>query len=577
MTAHLIMVDGSMKGQKILIKKPITAIGRVECDIALSDPDVSRRHAEIRKTNDGYEIEDLNSSNGTMVDGIPIRRTALRQGARVALGKSAFVFFYAADSARAADPAVADTLSLDTRNLDPLEHKKAGKDVNAMARAQADLAALYRVGQMINTLLRTEELCDALLKAVMEEMPKVDACSVHFWDEQTRMLQCRGHHAREAIGQPARPLFSRAILHMVLKERKAVLTSDTFQDERLGESPSIMTLNIQSAMCVPLQSRNRLFGMLQANVLASDRRLAEDDLRLLAAIGIQAGSALENALLYEQLAAEKTALQEAHEKLRTAQETLIRSEKLAAVGRLSAGVVHDVKNPMAIILLRAQMLMRDLTGPAPVAVDNAEIVNSLQEIEAGVLQCNSVINGLLQFARPAHPQKMAVSPNTLIADLVRFLAYEIKKAKATVTTDLAGDVAPVWADAGQLKQVLLNLLINAMQALDGGGRIFIATGHVKDATPAMVFISIRDTGCGMSAEVKRHLFEPFFSSKPLGEGAGGMGLGLSISHDIVQQHGGTMEVASEVGQGTTFTIKLPAHGARRHPGADARAGAENGV
>jgi len=557
MTDYLVAIEGPIKGQIIPIEKAVTVFGRSECDVILSDPDVSRRHAEIRRTSDGYEIEDLKSSNKTLVDGLPVQRVPLRHDARVAIGRSVFVFN--SGELPRKDDNVSDTISVDTLNFDPLAREVVLKDFEAMNRARADLAALYRVGQMINSTLQTEELFETILKSVINEMPRVDACSVHLWDEKNQQLQCKGHRMRAGAEHEEHPVFSRAILHMVLKERKAVLTSDTLHDDRLSTAPSIMALNIRSAMCVPLQSRNRLFGMLQADVLRAGQRLTEDDLRFLAAIGMQAGTAFENATLYEQLAADKAALQEAHEKLRTAQDTLIRSEKLAAVGRLSAGVVHDVQNPMTVILCHTQMLLQLLSGVTKPTVDSPSVIESVKAIEAGVLQCNSVMNGLLQFAKQTKPEKTVVSPNTLIEDIVRFLAYEVKKAKATVITDLKGDVPPIFADTGQIKQVLLNLLINAMQAMNGGGQITITTGVTKDASGEKVFICIRDTGCGMSPEVKSHLFEPFFTSKTLGKGVGGMGLGLSISYGIIQNHGGLIEVESAVGQGTAFTIKLPAH------------------
>lgn len=558
MKAYFLAVEGPVKGQMFPIEKATTIIGRQECDITLSDPDVSRRHAEIRRTAAGYEIEDLKSSNKTLLDGMPVQRATLRCGARVTIGQSVFVFT-PGELPRKDEYNAADTITVDTLHVDPMAREEVLKDVTAMARARADLAALYRVSQTINSTLQTEALVDVLLKSVIEEMPKVDACSLHLCDDKTLQLQCKGYRVRKGAQREEQPVFSRAILNMVLKERKAVLTSDALHDNRLSNAQSVMALNIRSAMCVPLQSRNRLFGMLQADVLRSGHRLIEDDLRLLAAIGMQAGTAFENATLYGQLAAEKAALQQAHEKLRTAQDTLIRSEKLAAVGRLSAGVVHDVQNPMTVILCHAEMLLQSLAGMTKTPVDNQSIIESVKQIEAGVLQCNSVMNGLLQFARQSKPEKTVVAPNTLIEDIVRFLAYEIRKVKATVITDLKSDLPPIFADAGQIKQVLLNLLINAMQAMNGGGRINITTGIVDGASGEMVFIRIRDTGCGMSPEVKNHIFEQFFTTKALGQGVGGMGLGLSISYGIVKNHGGMIEVESAVGQGAAFTIKLPAH------------------
>ena len=556
MADYLLAIEGPDKGQTFQLGQDTTVIGRQGCDITLSDPDVSRRHAEIRRTASGYEIEDLGSSNGTQVDKIPVKRAGLCHGARIYIGQSVFMFIRdKSPSGNGHDKA--NTLTLDTLDFEPAAATATG-DLEEANRARGDLAALYRVGRAINSTFKTEELVEVVLKAMIEEMPKVDACSLHLYDARTQQLQLKAHRIREGARQEECPVFSRVILNMVLQERKAVLTSDTFQDDRLGKAQSIMALNIRSAMCVPLQSRNRLFGVLQADVLRSGQCLVEDDLRLLAAIGMQAGTAFENAALFEQLAAEKAELEKAHEALRAAQDTLVRSEKLAAVGRLSAGILHDVKNPMTVILCHAKVLLQSLTGKAAAPLDDKSMIESLEQIEAGVMQCNSVMNGLLQFARQAMPEKTGVALNTLVEEIIRFLSYEIRKNKATVATELHDGLPPVFADAGQIKQVLLNLLMNAMQAMSGGGRITIATGLSDGPRGKMAYIRIRDTGCGMSPEVQSHLFEPFYSSKAPGEGVGGMGLGLSISHGIITNHGGTIEVESAPGRGTTFTVELPA-------------------
>ncbi len=532
----------------------------------LSDPGVSRQHARIVRAGETYYVEDLGSANGTLLDGRRVTREALADGARITVGASVLVFRHA--GGRLDD--LSTSLQIDARDRATVIREPPEQDIRALKRAKADLAALYRAGQVISSVLDTEALYRSTVDTVLDVMPKVDACSVHRWDEAQDTLACKGQRTREPGGPAGKPLFSQAILKSVLQERRAMLITNTQQDERFRGSESIQSLRIQSAMCVPLQSRDRLYGLLQADVFSAARALDEDDLRLLAAIGMQAGSALEIAILFDQLAAEKSSLQEAHERLRNAQETLIRSEKLAAVGRLSAGIVHDVKNPMTVILCHAETLQMALTNAAKKTIDTASVVDGLKEIEEGVLHCNTIINGLLQFAKQAKPEKTVVDLNTISSDIVRFLAHEIVKAKAAMTTSLKPDLPPVLADGGQIKQVMLNIIMNGLQALgENGGTMEIATG-VEGAGPGgKVFVRIRDSGCGMSAEAKSHLFEPFFTSKTLGEGAGGMGLGLSISYGIIENHGGTIEVESEVGRGSTFTIKLPVHAA----GAGASGGA----
>jgi len=275
-------------------------------------------------------------------------------------------------------------------------------------------------------------------------------------------------------------------------------------------------------------------------------------------MGAQAGIALENALLYEKLASEKAALQQAHEHLKAAQAGLVQSEKLAAVGRLTAGIVHDVKNPMTVILTYAELLERQLKAHGVAKVGDMDVMAGLKAIQEGVLHSNEVINRLLLFAKQAPPAKLPLSLNDLVDSTVAFLSHEISKAKAQLEKQLAGDLPKVMADANQVRQVLLNILINALQSLGANdGHIVITTEQEQANGKIFVVCCIRDNGMGMTSAVKKRLFEPFFSTKTQKSGLGGSGLGLSVGYGIIQNHGGTIEVESEPGKGSTFSIKLP--------------------
>jgi len=311
-------------------------------------------------------------------------------------------------------------------------------------------------------------------------------------------------------------------------------------------------------MCVPLQSRDHLLGVLQANAVLVEHRIDRDDLKLLSAIGVQAGTALENALLYEKLATEKAALHEAHERLKSAHDGLVQSEKLAAVGRLTAGIVHDVKNPMAIILTYAELLEKQLKEHRIEKVGDMDVLDSLKTIQEGVLHCNEIINRLLQFAKQAPPAKCLIHINELVENTVVFLSHEMSKARVQPDKRLAADLPPILADANQIRQVLLNILINAIQSLDTkDGKIAIITEKEQSNGKTFVVCRIQDDGMGMTADVKKRIFDPFFSTKKQEDSLGGTGLGLSVSYGIIQNHGGTIEVDSEPGKGSSFSIKLP--------------------
>ena len=233
-------------------------------------------------------------------------------------------------------------------------------------------------------------------------------------------------------------------------------------------------------------------------------------------------------------------------------ERLLQSQKLAAIGELSAGIAHEINNPLAIIRQEAEWLGY-LLGKAPAADlgEIQELKSSLAQIVQQVDRCTEIIRNLLDFARKREPVIQAVDVNRTIDNMVMLVEKEARHNNIAIVRQYDQDLPVIYSDAPQLRQVVLNFLTNASHAIGQDGKITISTRRAGDNA---VQLLISDTGCGIPAEHLGKIFDPFFTTKPEGKGTG---LGLSICHGIVQKLGGQIFVASEVGQGATFTIELP--------------------
>ena len=224
---------------------------------------------------------------------------------------------------------------------------------------------------------------------------------------------------------------------------------------------------------------------------------------------------------------------------------MVQTEKFAAVGMLAGGVAHEINNPLGAILAFTQLMLRE---PGRSADDQ----ETLSDIEHATLRCKRIVESLLRFSRRDALAKKTFDLNKAAEDAsVLFGAHLRCQPKARLVTELASTPLPVVGDANEIEQVVLNLLMNALQALpDSGGSVTLTTRRVGDG----VEVAVRDTGVGISPENRSKMFNLGFTTKPPGEGTG---FGLPISWSIAQAHGGRLDFESELGQGATFTLRLP--------------------
>jgi two-component system nitrogen regulation sensor histidine kinase GlnL len=294
--------------------------------------------------------------------------------------------------------------------------------------------------------------------------------------------------------------------------------------ERMGQ--------FQAEISLPLVSKDRLIGIVNLGHKEGKEMYSHEDLEVLSTLANQAAIAIENARLYENL--------------KQSQSIIRRSDRLSSLGMLTAGLAHEIRNPLVAI--------RTLTQLLPERYQDREFRDSFQALALKeVDRICGLINDLLSFARPSAPNVSAEDINETVENIARILETEAKEKDVKIGLHLAIGLPKVFIDKEQIKQVCMNVILNAIQSVEGGGGIEIGTHLIaKNGSKEFVQIEVCDTGVGIPEKDLENIFDPFFTTKK-----NGSGLGLSISHQIVKEHGGYFVVESQLGKGTTFFINLP--------------------
>lgn len=311
-----------------------------------------------------------------------------------------------------------------------------------------------------------------------------------------------------------------------------------------------------SALLAPLRIEGQRLGALVLYGSTHAHLFHPRDLPFIQALGDLAAVAItENrqraraAKLQRDLDQTQSLHAEAQARLNAAQAQLLQSAKLAAVGELAASVAHEINNPLYAARNSLYLVEQDMGNDAPQRP-------FLQIAQTELGRIAKIITRMRDFYRPARDELEPTEVNDLLAETIELVQTHLRHGQVTVQTDFAADLPVLIAHADQLRQVFLNLMLNACDAMSQGGTLYITTCFQPASAdmPASVVVHVRDTGSGIPDEHLSHVFEPFYTTKPQGTG-----LGLAISQHIATQHGGNITVASQVGVGTTFTVTLPVH------------------
>jgi signal transduction histidine kinase/DNA-binding NarL/FixJ family response regulator len=398
-------------------------------------------------------------------------------------------------------------------------------------RRTQELQALLRVGEELNNALAVDDLLDLVLFLSLDLLPCRLAAIYQSGTpdtlERVRVQASSGYDASEFDHLAALNIFH-------TRMRPLMWPGDTS-----------LTDMFPYGMAVPLQHGDRLLGVL----LVSGDTIAYDDnhMSLFKGIGRQAALALRNAELYEiqtnyalhleDMVAARTS------ELQSAQQMLIRSEKLASIGHLAASIAHEINNPLQPIRIHLEHMIEDVRDSEPLDV---RAITSIQE---SIERITRIVSQLLEFAGRRNPTEVVQFLDLRKAlEAVISLNQKLFEQNGLVIRSEIADLPLVYGSKDQLEQVFMNLILNAHAAMQNGGVLTVRAWAEKTE----VVLQFEDTGSGIPAEQMNKIFDPFFSTKPTGTG-----LGLFVSYGIIQNHHGTIEVESTVNAGTTFTVRLP--------------------
>jgi signal transduction histidine kinase len=346
---------------------------------------------------------------------------------------------------------------------------------------------------------------------------------------------------------------SNSILSRAFREGKIVVSGDVSADEVLSKMVR-PPRSVVSAICAPLKHKGRVAGLFCLGSLSYPDCFDQRDRELLAIFADQVAIALENARLFQNL-------EQSLAELKATQAEMIQTSKMAAVGQLAAGVAHELNNPIVGILGYSQYALEKIKGKNPTALTREDLeayVKYLGYIEHESQRCKVIIQNMLNFSRKSSVEMQPVDINEVLEETFTFTAHQLELHDIRLEHDLQENLPTIVGNPTHLQQVFTNIIINAQKAMTAGGTLGV-TSRLKgyaDEPDAAINVTFADTGCGIPAEVLPKVFDPFFTTRRVGEGTG---LGLSLSHGIVRSHGGEIAVESVVGKGTTFVVSLPVH------------------
>ncbi|MBX3373105.1 MAG: FHA domain-containing protein [Phycisphaeraceae bacterium] len=516
-------------------------IGRSTEALPITDPTVSRRHAELTPDRGGWWVRDLDSANGTFVNGRRIaERVRLAPGDQVRCGSTLLLF----GAPRMVDAAPTDVDIATDADMDvTLEHRASGPPSAALADssdpalvASEHLRVIYELTRLTSSATTRDELFKRVLNLVVAEF-RPDRAFILLGDRADSPLTVAGARYRthpRSVDEGRLPV-SRTIIRHALELGEGVLSTNAMSDTRFAAGDSVRDYGIRSALCVPIATGRRTFGVIHIDSQLADVTFTESQLHLLRAIGRYAGLALLSIDLFDER---------------------LQNERLAAIGQTVASLSHSIKN-----------ILQGLRGGAD-AVELALARDDLALAREGwpILARNldRILNltlNMLAWSRPTSLDIELSDLNSLVREATDLVARPCEEARIALVTDFDDGMPPVPIDAGGIHQAIVNLLMNAMEAVPPRrGTIGVSTRFDPERLEAR--IRIGDNGPGIPEPMRAGLFEAFRTSK----GQRGTGLGLAVTRKIVEEHGGRVEIESEPGRGTDVSIVLPTARAPVDPG-----------
>ncbi|MFO0879242.1 MAG: ATP-binding protein [Gemmataceae bacterium] len=568
----MIVIKGTDEGKQFSLTADVMPVGRDSSSkIRLSDTEVSRRHAEFLRTPDGYRVRDVGSANGTFVNDLSVRDSLLQPGDRIQVGQTILVYTLdQGESAPAGD--LANRISLITRQdveLSSAIIKTVGEGEGSRIMAHPDkvegpwlrnaqaLGVLYEATQLISHTLDLNQLLDRILDLVFRALNADRGCILLRTTDgagdgagpdpgPTSSSEFEPRAVRWREGSPPREKIpiSRTIVDHVLREKRGIVVSDAARDERFQAVQSIVRSGIREVICVPMKGRHQTLGVLYldtstpaAELLASrvPGKFTGDHLSLAIAIAHQAALAVEETRYYQ---------------------AMVNAERLAAVGQTVAALSHHIKNILQGLRTGGELLEMGIREH-----DDKLLQQGWRIVGKNQGKIHDLVMDMLSYSKEREPNIEATDLNELVEEVVELMQPLARERGVALQAQTLASLPQAAADREGIHRSLLNIVTNALDAVEDSEspQVVVATSHepaAEPSRPAWLRIQVQDNGPGIAANKLAEIFRPFVSTK----GSRGTGLGLAVSRKILREHGGDITVQSQIGVGSTFTLRLPTRG-----------------
>lgn len=582
----LFVIYGRDQGNRFELDEQLVTIGRVSNNtIQLHDTEVSRTHAELRQQEEGYFLRDLDSSNGTFVNGSRLVKHELSSGDQLQLGSTVLLytgvtgghFEDLADKINIVAPQSESegsrivhtvTQSEGSQLLGPISDESVSP---WLARARSNLEIMYRTALAVSHTLDIDELLARIMDMIFEWVDADRGC-IMLKDEESGDLIPKVRRHRRSLKSDDRITISKTILDYVVDRNEGVLTSDAREDDRWDPAQSIVKLGVREAICVPMQGRYHVVGAIYIDTSVKPEKLlqqgdsnqfTQEHLKLMIAIAHQAALAVEDTSYYK---------------------AMVQAERLAAVGQTIATLSHHIKNILQGVRGGSYLIEVGLKDHASALKESqVDLEAAEQSIETmrkgwGIVEKNqerisTLVMDMLTFSKDREPEPEPANLNDVVSDVVELVQIRAGKERVYLAWEADPEMPVLLFDPEGMHRAVLNVVSNAVDACQdlGESRVDIETRY--DATQAMAFIRVADNGSGIEKNDLEKIFTVFVSHK----GGRGTGLGLPVSQKILQEHGGRIRVESNTGAGSIFTLELPATTPPRQDTEDDSAAAANSV
>jgi signal transduction histidine kinase len=562
----LFVIQGRDQGTRYRLEEPVVTIGRGASNtIQLHDTEVSREHAEIRRRGDAVVIVDLDSSNGTFVNQRQIKEQELASGDQLQLGRTLLLYTGVTDG-RFEDLAdkiniVAQSSDDDGSRIVHTMHQSEGSEILSapeetsspwLARARSNLQIMYRTALAVSHTLDIDQLLARIMDMIFEWVDADRGC-IMLKDLDTNQLVPKVRRHRRGLSSDDRITISQTILDYVVERNEGVLTSNARDDDRWDAAKSILRMGVREAICVPMQGRYDVVGVIYIDTSITPARMlqqgsankfTQEHLKLMIAIGHQAALAVEDTSYYK---------------------AMVQAERLAAVGQTITSLSHHIKNILQGVRGGSYLIEMGMKDHAKAIEDGTVDIEAAKKavgvmrkgwniVEKNQERISTLVMDMLTFSKEREPVAEPANLNELVGDVVELMKARAREENVELAWLPAPTMPTLMFDPESMHRAVLNIVTNAIDACSEreNGRVEVSTQYSNEERMARV--QVVDNGSGIAKEDLEKIFGVFVSRK----GGRGTGLGLPVSQKILQEHGGRIRVESQLGEGSRFTLEFPA-------------------